>query len=117
MQDLDQLDDLLQYLGHSSPELLYNPALPLNSVPPWPGVEPSLEADIISSVINQRNLEQDQLSKLSGHVLRSAGKPVFPPEIDLNSDHVDSFQQARILFQQLGLREAINKNNLRGNFR
>ena len=55
------MDDLLQYLGHSAPELLSDPVLPLNSVPPWAGVEPSLEADIISSVINQRNLEQVRL--------------------------------------------------------
>ena len=54
-QDLDQLDDLLQYLGHTSPELLSVPNLPLNSVPPWKGVDPSLEGDVISSVINQRH--------------------------------------------------------------
>ena len=31
-QDLDQLDDLLQYLGHTSPELLTAPGQPLNSL-------------------------------------------------------------------------------------
>lgn len=102
-QDLDQLDDLLQYLGHTSPELLSMPNLPLNSVPPWHGVDNTLEGDIISSVISQRNLELDQLSRLSGlHSLHNAGKPVLPPETPVLREE-ECFQQARILFQQLGL--------------
>ena len=52
------MDDLLQYLGHTSPELLSSSAQPLNAVPPAVGVDAALEADIISSVISQRNVEQ-----------------------------------------------------------
>ena len=54
-------------------------------------------------MISQRNLEQDQLSRLSGpHSLQSAGKPVLPPETPVAREE-ECFQQARILFQQLGL--------------
>eukprot|EP00088_Acartia_fossae_P069922 TRINITY_DN9231_c0_g1_i1.p1 TRINITY_DN9231_c0_g1~~TRINITY_DN9231_c0_g1_i1.p1 ORF type:complete len:900 (-),score=211.13 TRINITY_DN9231_c0_g1_i1:199-2598(-) len=113
-EDLDQLDDLLQYLGHTSPELLTSPNMPLNSVPPWQGGDQTLEGEIISSVIGQRKVEQEHSVRLglglpgggaSSIASRVAAQPARPPHPDfqeLGSTEV-GFQQARILFQQLGL--------------
>eukprot|EP00092_Neocalanus_flemingeri_P011414 GFUD01012300.1.p1 GENE.GFUD01012300.1~~GFUD01012300.1.p1 ORF type:complete len:1967 (-),score=283.48 GFUD01012300.1:286-6186(-) len=101
-QDLDQLDDLLQYLGHTSPELLSIPGNPLNSVAPWFGVDKGVESDIISSVISQRNLDVDHLTRQSYQPHRSMARPAIPPEIHNNHNH-QPFQHARIFFQQLGL--------------
>jgi hypothetical protein len=106
--DLDQLDDLLQYLGHTAPELLSAPGRPLNSVATWPmapDAPPNLEGDLISSVIGQRNLEQEQLVRYGGGGTASylrAGRPAAPPELTAVPEP-EPFQQARILFQQLGL--------------
>jgi hypothetical protein len=107
--DLDQLDDLLQYLGHTAPELLSAPGRPLNSVAAWqmaPEVPPNqLEGDLISSVIGQRNLEQEQLVRYGGGTTAGymrAGRPAAPPELTAVPEP-EPFQQARILFQQLGL--------------
>ena len=101
-QDLDQLDDLLQYLGHTSPELLQIPGNPLNSVAPWQGVDKGVESDIISAVISQRNLDVDHLARQSYQPHRSMARPAIPPEIHNNHNH-QPFQHARIFFQQLGL--------------
>jgi hypothetical protein len=106
--DLDQLDDLLQYLGHTAPELLSAPGLPLNTVAAWTMAVDSplnLEGDLISSVIGQRNLEQDQLARYgvgSGAGYMRAGRAAAPPELTVCQEP-EPFQQARILFQQLGL--------------
>ena len=107
--DLDQLDDLLQYLGHTAPELLSTPGLPLNSVAGWlmsAEAPANLEGDLISSVIGQRNLEQDQLARFGGNGgtggYMRAGRAAAPPELTATLEP-EPFQQARILFQQLGL--------------
>ena len=102
-QDLDQLDDLLQYLGHTSPELLTIPGHPLNSLSSWAGIDKDVESDIISAVISQRNLDQDHLSRQNFQPHRSQAKPVSPPETQNSYDRDSPFQLARILFQQLGL--------------
>jgi hypothetical protein len=61
----------------------------------------NLEADLISSVIGQRNLEQDGQARYGVGYMR-AGRPAAPPELTACADP-EPFQQARILFQQLGL--------------
>ena len=102
-QDLDQLDDLLQYLGHTSPELLATPGKPLNSVTDWSGIDKTVESEVISAVISQRNTDQDHLARLTSYQPhRAAGRPALPPEVPADHGH-QPFQQARILFQQLGL--------------
>ncbi len=56
--DMDQLDDLLAYIGHTSPECLDANGTPLNS----PGSSPlgsNLEAQTISVLLSQRTMEQD----------------------------------------------------------
>ena len=100
--DLDQLDDLLQYLGHTSPELLTTPGQPLNSLANWTGIDKEVESDVISSVISQRNMDQDHLTRQSYQPHRSQARPANPPEIQNSYDH-QPFQLARIFFQQLGL--------------
>ena len=62
-EDLDQLADLLQYLGHTSPELLSDPSRPLDAVQPWPGVGGGLEGELIAGVVSQRNTELDTLAR------------------------------------------------------
>ncbi|XP_050302652.1 probable Rho GTPase-activating protein CG5521 isoform X3 [Anthonomus grandis grandis] len=118
--DLDQLDDLLQYLGHTSPECLECPNIKLNE----PGAPPlylELEQEVIASVISQKNVEIEE-SRITQHSCFMMGKPVRRPmrrqrrrrssisSIDstLNTDSFgnleqNAFQQCRLLFSQLGL--------------
>ena len=100
--DLDQLADMLQYLGHTSPELLATPGQPLNTLTPWQGIDQDVESDVISSVINQRNFDQDHLSRQTFQQCRSQAKPTSPPDVRNSYDH-QPFQLARIFFQQMGL--------------
>jgi len=100
--DLDQLEDLLQYLGASSPELLAAPGRALNTVSPWGGVEPAAEGDLIAAVIAQRNHEGDALARQRFQPGRAAGVAAAPPEVPAGHS-LQHFQHARILFQQLGL--------------
>ena len=93
-EDLDDLDDLLQYLGHTSPELLEHPARPLNCVAPWTGVQGAVEGDLIQAVISQRNMDMDTLSRQSFQPHRSTARPAIPPEIHGQHDH-QPFQHAR----------------------
>ncbi|XP_053946635.1 probable Rho GTPase-activating protein CG5521 isoform X2 [Anastrepha ludens] len=68
--DLDQLDDLLAYIGHTSPECLTNPLAQLNMPGPSP-LGSSLEAQTISIILNQRALEQEYVSNLNQQALQS----------------------------------------------
>ncbi|XP_074027407.1 probable Rho GTPase-activating protein CG5521 isoform X2 [Leptinotarsa decemlineata] len=116
--DLDQLDDLLQYLGHTSPECLENVNRKLNE-PAFPPMSVELENEAIASVISQRNLEVEE-SRLSQHVDSMLGQPIERPScrtegrssscssptnqqvLDATNEQA-SFQQCRLLFSQLGL--------------
>ena len=73
--DLDQLDDLLQYLGHTSGEVLAVPGHPLNAVSPWQGVDKALEGDVIKNVLNQRNSEVEHGSRMTYQQHRAAARP------------------------------------------
>ncbi|KAG5874291.1 hypothetical protein JTB14_005721 [Gonioctena quinquepunctata] len=116
--DLDQLDDLLQYLGHTSPECLENVNRKLNE-PAFPPMSVDLENETIASVISQRNVEVEE-SRLSQHIDSMLGQPVERPSSRAdkpNSSFVtttnqqvpdspvdqNAFQQCRLLFSQLGL--------------
>ncbi|XP_045468586.1 ral GTPase-activating protein subunit alpha-1 isoform X2 [Harmonia axyridis] len=116
--DLDQLDDLLQYLGHTSSECLENPHRKLNE-PSEPPITIELEQEAIASVINQRNVEMEEY-RLTSHLECMVGQPVVRPDSKSASTNssveitslqqapmgiVDQkeFQQCRLLFSQLGL--------------
>lgn len=60
--DLDQLDDLLQYIGFSSPECLDVNVNSLNTAGPSP-LGSNLEAQTIAILLNQRAMESDFTSR------------------------------------------------------
>ncbi|CAG9813221.1 unnamed protein product [Phaedon cochleariae] len=112
--DLDQLDDLLQYLGHTSPECLENFNHKLNEPAASP-MSVDLENEAIASVISQRNTEVEE-SRLSQYADAMLGQSIDRPtsRIDRQSSNSDqqaqygaveqdAFQQCRLLFSQLGL--------------
>lgn len=68
---------LLQYIGHSSPECLETFDRKLNE-PSAPPIFMELETEAIGSVINERNLELDQLKqcqRMDGILGRPATRP------------------------------------------
>ncbi|XP_030754501.1 probable Rho GTPase-activating protein CG5521 [Sitophilus oryzae] len=117
--DLDQLDDLLQYLGHTSPECLEFPNIKLNE-PASPPIFVEVEQEIIASIVSQRNVEVEE-ARLMQQSNSMLGKPIINPNSvpsRKNSTQSESsslkqgsfgnieqnaFQQCRLLFSQLGL--------------
>uniref|UniRef100_A0AAR5Q6P9 Rap-GAP domain-containing protein n=1 Tax=Dendroctonus ponderosae TaxID=77166 RepID=A0AAR5Q6P9_DENPD len=117
--DLDQLDDLLQYLGHTSPECLESPNIKLNE-PAAPPLFLELEQEVIASVISQRNVEIEE-ARLVQHSSYMLGTPARKPRRraarrscsslestphqpgPFGSIEENAFQQCRLLFSQLGL--------------
>ncbi|KAJ9597262.1 hypothetical protein L9F63_011866, partial [Diploptera punctata] len=73
-EDMDNLDDLLQYLGYTSPECLESLDTPRNipSAPP-PPLTREVEEDTITTVLNQRNAEQDPRKRKHNTSLGLAG--------------------------------------------
>ncbi|GFG28404.1 hypothetical protein Cfor_11332, partial [Coptotermes formosanus] len=99
-EDMDNLDDLLQYLGHTSPECLESLDTPRNipAAPP-PPLTREVEEDTITMVLNQRNAEQEYLQRHSADTIMLAGcltTFAHQPSQSL-------FQHCRLLFSQLGL--------------
>ncbi|PSN32061.1 Ral GTPase-activating protein subunit alpha-2, partial [Blattella germanica] len=70
-EDMDNLDDLLQYLGHTSPECLESLDTPRNipAAPP-PPLTREVEEDTITTVLNQRNAEQEYLQRHTSDITR-----------------------------------------------
>ncbi|KAJ8941366.1 hypothetical protein NQ314_010429 [Rhamnusium bicolor] len=116
--DLDQLDDLLQYLGHTSPECLESPSRKLNE-PATPPMSMELEQEAIGSVISQRNVEVEE-NRLTQHLESMLGLPTTRPnsrteaksplfdtaasqQASIANIEQNAFQQCRLLFSQLGL--------------
>lgn len=60
--DLDQLDDLLQFIGYSSPECLEACNQSLNVAGPSP-LGSNLEAQTIAILLNQRAMESDYIAR------------------------------------------------------
>ncbi|XP_019874544.2 probable Rho GTPase-activating protein CG5521 isoform X2 [Aethina tumida] len=117
--DLDQLDDLLQYLGHTSPECLEDVSRRLNE-PAAPPMSFELESEAIQSVISQRNAELEEnrcLQTSDSMPTQPLSRPNSRTETERETslDTVSSqqalncimeqkaFQQCRLLFSQLGL--------------
>ncbi|KFM77896.1 Ral GTPase-activating protein subunit alpha-2, partial [Stegodyphus mimosarum] len=97
--DLDNLDDLLQYIGHTSPECVCVPGQALNAAPKLPNEEGrEREMEIMNLILNQRNQEQAQFEKYSINSCMSA-KGIHPPP---PCEVISLFQHCRLLLNQLG---------------
>ncbi|XP_072745344.1 probable Rho GTPase-activating protein CG5521 isoform X7 [Anoplolepis gracilipes] len=96
--DMDNLDDLLQYIGHTSPEVLTNPEIALNA-PANPPQGHYLESETIATILNQRNAEQEHVNNWSQHISMSASV-VSPPSC---RPPPAPFHHCRLLFSHLGL--------------
>ncbi|KAB0803388.1 hypothetical protein PPYR_00358 [Photinus pyralis] len=116
--DLDQLDDLLQYLGYTSPECLESFDHKLNEPSNSP-ISSELEQEAIADVISQRNVELEQ-SRITQFSEVMMGQPVLRPnrqsvrmgqayeitsvqQAPAGIVEQTAFQQCRLLFSQLGL--------------
>jgi hypothetical protein len=131
--DLDQLDDLLQYIGFSSPECLNANLNDLNTAGPSP-LGSNLEAQTIAILLNQRAMESDFISRKNQQVdlaissefidnssiefasygdditVRSSSNSTKnePPLLDVNLKKAKTrdppvFHFGRLLFSQIGL--------------
>ena len=99
-EDLDNLDDLLQYIGHSSPECLSEPGRPLNAIISASHfLDPVLEKEMIAGVLGERTLENEHVQSLQ-EITETA---LRPPSTSVSCENSSAFQQSRRLFSQLGL--------------
>ena len=99
--DLDNLDDLLSYLGYTSPEVLEqlgSAALNDSGNPPN-SLPVALQHDAITTTLNHRNYQQEYLTRNSHNVNLQCPEEECP----IQSEEVSPFQQCRLLFEQLGL--------------
>ncbi|KAL7291923.1 hypothetical protein TKK_0014473 [Trichogramma kaykai] len=96
--DMDNLDDLLQYIGHTSPEVLTNPESTLNSAAQPPQGQ-SLESETIATILSQRNIEREHTTTWSDHASIKAA-PMQPPSC---RPPPTPFHHCRLLFSHLGL--------------
>ncbi|KAK3890821.1 hypothetical protein Pcinc_005247 [Petrolisthes cinctipes] len=98
--DLDNLDDLLNYVGHTSPEVLEQFGHALNeAVGPPPSLPLEAQHDAISTILNQRNMEADFQTRHAVDANMVCPGCHCPTPIESRSP----FQQGRLLFDQLGL--------------
>ncbi|XP_050708752.1 ral GTPase-activating protein subunit alpha-2-like isoform X3 [Eriocheir sinensis] len=99
-EDMDNLDDLLSYIGHTSPEVLEQFGHALNeAVGPPPTLPIEAQHDGISSILNQRNVETDFFTRHSIDLNMVCPSSHCPHPVESRS----AFQQGRLLFDQLGL--------------
>lgn len=97
--DLDNLDDLLQYIDHSSPECVLRPGQPLNTPAPLFGEGTSeKEVDTMTVVLNQRNFEMTHNQK---HSVDSSTM-AKPANLPIQCKNISPFQHCRLLLEQLG---------------
>lgn len=95
--DLDNLDDLLQHIGHVSPECIARGSNPLNMAPSAAADSIELETATVHTILNQRNNEMSYVAK---HAKSSSfvAKPIQPPSVKIPDSE---FQYCRILLNQL----------------
>ncbi|XP_046401703.1 probable Rho GTPase-activating protein CG5521 isoform X2 [Ischnura elegans] len=110
-EDMDNLDDLLQYIGYTSPECLDMLDGSLNvPAPPPPQLVPGAQEDSISALLGQRHAEREHLREhlvnqrreVEGEESSPLGKGggvhrPHPPKA------LSPFQHSRLLFSRLGL--------------
>ncbi|KAI1895830.1 hypothetical protein AGOR_G00110800 [Albula goreensis] len=96
----DALDQLLESLGHSSPECLPQPRLKLNQPAPSPmGMNPEQEAAITEAVLRQTLLEEEHTARWSGNPSASAASQREPTPQDPKAP----FYFCRLLLNDLGM--------------
>lgn len=98
--DLDNLDDLLRYIGHTSPECLESLDTPRNIPATRSSINTELEQDTIGCILSERYLESDYVVKHSARLNQS--KPCARPTHSPSTPYTP-FQFCRLLFSQLGL--------------
>ncbi|XP_034941098.1 probable Rho GTPase-activating protein CG5521 isoform X3 [Chelonus insularis] len=96
--DMDNLDDLLRYIGHTSPEVLMNPEVALNSPANPPQVH-CFENETIAAILNQRNAAREYVHNWNQHISTS-GVVANPPACH---PPPAPFHHCRLLFSHLGL--------------
>ncbi|XP_015110729.1 probable Rho GTPase-activating protein CG5521 isoform X8 [Diachasma alloeum] len=96
--DMDNLDDLLNYIGHTSPEVLTNPEMPLNAPANSPPVN-CMEHETITAIISQRNTSREYVQGCNQLVGMRAPPAVPPP----SRPPPAPFHHCRLLFSHLGL--------------
>ncbi|KAG8192293.1 hypothetical protein JTE90_002117 [Oedothorax gibbosus] len=97
--DLDNLDDLLQYIGHTSTECVTMYGQPLNSASKLQNEEGrQQESDTINLILNQNSQEYAQFERLSVNSCMEARPVLSPLPVEANSP----FQHCRLLLNQLG---------------
>ncbi|XP_039283019.1 ral GTPase-activating protein subunit alpha-1 [Nilaparvata lugens] len=107
-EDLDNLDDLLQYIGETSPECLENLDTPRNM--PAAALNPVLEEEAMRALLSQRFVEADHVTRAAyagGEAVRATCAPratYAPPQAP--------FHHCRLLFSQLGLAGWERRNHL-----
>ncbi|CAH1791020.1 unnamed protein product [Owenia fusiformis] len=96
----DNLNDLLQYIGHTSPECLLHPGEPLNIPPAAPSsLNCHLESKMVSTVLTQRDEEMDYFMKHKADNSMVA-QPLTP---SISKDENSPFHLCRHMVNQLGL--------------
>ncbi|XP_078672854.1 ral GTPase-activating protein subunit alpha-1-like isoform X6 [Branchiostoma floridae x Branchiostoma belcheri] len=99
-QHLDVLDEMLQYIGHTSPECLQKPGEPLNE-PAYPPEEIVTEREdsTIQAVLQQQDIEADYVRQ---HVNDSSMVASDMTET-CSCDPKSPFHHCRFLLNQLGM--------------
>lgn len=101
-EDMDNLEDLLLFIGHTSPECI--PAgrqadTLTTPPPPPPTMLPEQEEEALNALLHQKHIELDFYQKHSNEQWMR-GRPVEEP---IPEDPQSPFQFSRMLFSQLGL--------------
>ncbi|XP_046445727.1 ral GTPase-activating protein subunit alpha-1-like isoform X1 [Daphnia pulex] len=101
-EDMDNLEDLLLFIGHTSPECI--PAgrqadTLTTPPPPPPTMLPEQEEEALNALLHQKHIELDFYQKHSNDQWMR-GRPAEEP---IPEDPQSPFQFSRMLFSQLGL--------------
>ncbi|MEQ2282558.1 Ral GTPase-activating protein subunit alpha-1, partial [Ameca splendens] len=104
----DALDEMLQYLGYSSPECLQRAGMPLNIPAPPPGcVSEKQENDVINALLKQNAAERDFVLH-RGEELNMRAVQQTEPETETPQS---AFYYCRLLINILGLNSWEKRSN------
>lgn len=104
----DALDEMLQYLGYSSPECLQRAGMPLNiPAPPPVCVSEKQENDVINAILKQSAAERDFVLH-RGEELNMRAMPHPEPETETPQS---AFYYCRLLINILGLNSWEKRSN------